>query len=431
MIQIFVEAISERLLYTLDFVFKERGLEYTLTNDHHTFIASEFKKINYSERYFENIIQLIPSTILFDEEIIIYDIHSGMYEKEDCLKIHGIIDPLGSIFFVLSRMEEYTSTLEDEHGRFQVRNSVLDRYHWLDKAMCDRWAVAFLNFLNQHELIVFQNQTHKVEIRPTFDIDNAYAYQLKTGWRKWLSTSKDILNRNSLRLKERDLVLDGSKTDPYDTYDYILSIANRGFKVNMFWLLGDYAKFDKNISYKNVRHQRLIRKMNLSTAVGIHPSYKSNSYEYHFLNEKERLELILHKTVENSRQHFLKLKLPVTYTTISSMGIKHDYTMGFAEKVGFRSGTARPHKWFDLSKNCISDLIIHPFVYMDGTLNEYLCISPEESKVVISKLFNEVKRFGGDFVFIWHNETIGNYGKWQGWQEVLEFTLNLKQTENE
>jgi hypothetical protein len=355
MIQIFVESISERLLYTLDFVFKERGLEYTLTNDHHTFIASEYKKINYSERYFENIIQLIPSTILFDEEIIIYDIHSGMYEKEDCLKINGVIDPLGSIFYILSRMEEYTSTLEDEHGRFQVKNSVMDRYQWIDKAMCDRWAVAFLNFLNQHELIVFQNHEHKVEIRPTFDIDNAYAYQLKTGWRKWLSTSRDILNRNSIRLKERDLVLGGSKIDPYDTYDYILSIANRGFKVNMFWLLGDYAKFDKNISYKNVRHQRLIRKMDLSTTVGIHPSYKSNSYEYHFLNEKERLEEILHKPVENSRQHYLKLKLPISYTTISSMEIKHDYTMGFAEKVGFRAGTSRPHKWFDLSKNCISE----------------------------------------------------------------------------
>ena len=77
MIQIFVESISERLLYTLDFVFKERGLEYTLTNDHHTFIASDCKKINYSERFFDNIIQLIPSCILFDEEIIIYVSDTG------------------------------------------------------------------------------------------------------------------------------------------------------------------------------------------------------------------------------------------------------------------------------------------------------------------------------------------------------------------
>ena len=33
MILIYVEEISERLLYTFDFIFKERRIEYRLTND--------------------------------------------------------------------------------------------------------------------------------------------------------------------------------------------------------------------------------------------------------------------------------------------------------------------------------------------------------------------------------------------------------------
>jgi hypothetical protein len=275
------------------------------------------------------------------------------------------------------------------------------------------------------------NHKSEVNIRPTFDIDNAYAYQLKFGWRRWMSVARDILKGDKFRIVERKLVLRGSSKDPYDTYDYILSIAKRGFQVNMFWLLGDYAKYDKNISFKNLRHQRLIRKMNRTTTVGIHPSYKSNSYEFYLLNEKERLEVILNNMVEHSRQHFLKLKIPLTYPSISSMGIKHDYTMGYAEQYGFRAGTARPFKWFDLTKNKVSDLTIHPFAYMDGTLNEYMNLSPEEAKERITKLYHEVERFGGDFVFIWHNETIGDYGKWKGWKAVLEHTLALKNTTHE
>ena len=313
MMLIFVVQISERLNYTLDFVFHERGMEYKLTNDHLFFEHYEGAKFNYSERHFDDVIQLIPSTILFDEDLIVYEIHSAIFEKEDCLSFNQTIDPLASIFYVLSRMEEYTSTLEDEHGRFEAKNSLLFRYKWLEKAVCDRWAEAFLKFLTSHKLISFKKTPKAIAICPTFDIDNAFAYQWKEGIRRWLSIGKDFLKGNRLRINERKQVTKGARIDPYDTYDYILEIAERGFIVNMFWLLGDYAKYDKNLSFKDVRHQRLIRKMAWKTIVGIHPSYKSNSYEYYLLNEKERLEVILNREVIHSRQHFLKFSVSTTY----------------------------------------------------------------------------------------------------------------------
>ncbi len=430
MILLFVEEISTRLMYTLDFVFKVRGLEYTLTNDFNEFENSIVPRLNYSERYFDGILQLPPASILFDEELTVYGIGSGSFYKENCLTFNDKVDPLASVFYILSRMEEYMTTAEDEHGRFTAENSVLSRFGWLQQAMCDRWAVDFLSFLHVNGLVDFQNKKHTVNILPTFDIDNVFAYQLKHGLRKMLSSVKDLLRGDRFRMNERKLVLQGAVKDPYDTYDYILSIADRGFSVNMFWLLGDYAKYDKNVTFKDTRHQRLIRKMALKTTVGIHPSYKSNSYEYFLLNEKERLEFILNQSVEHSRQHFLKLKLPATYRSISTMGIKHDYTMGYADQVGFRAGTARSFSWFDLRKNSISNLTIHPFAYMDGTLQEYLKLTPSESKLIIASLFEEVKNYGGDFQMIWHNETIGEYGKWKGWKEVLEFTLDLNKTEN-
>ena len=50
----------------------------------------------------------------------------------------------------------------------------------------------------------------------------------------------------------------------------------------------------------------------------------------------------------------------------------------------------------------------------------------EYHKNRIQELFEEVKTYGGDFSFIWHNSTIGGQGIWNGWEEVLDYTINLK-----
>ena len=423
---IYSDQISERLVYTLDFVFHVRGLAYELSEDPDYFDNYTGPKLNYSNRNFENEhLQLAPGDLMFHEEPIIYALKKDVFFNGETLNIGNVCDPLAAIFFVLTRAEEYTSSLKDNHGRFAAEFSILKKHGWLHFPICDIWAISFLEWISENLEITFDIQIPEPQIIPTFDIDNAFAYKHKTVLRRVLSLAKDAIYGNRHRIAERNSVLRDQMADPYDTFETILSIAKE-FPVRVFWLLGNFGKYDKNLPHYSTTQKKLIQKLAQSVQLGLHPSYQSNGNEYFLQQEKKRIEKILRRPVKNSRQHFLKLEFPKTYRRLIKNGFTDDYTMGFADDYGFRMGTAHAVKWFDLEENKRTDLTLHPFVYMDGTFNEYLELSPELAKRSIGELYDSIKKYGGDFICIWHNETIGDYKIWEGWKSVLEYTLNLK-----
>ncbi len=424
---IFVEKVNERLTYTFDFIFKERDLSYVFTSSESEFEKSLGPKFNYSKKNIANTASITPSKMLFDDRVENYTLNRSLFNEEECLSINGVSDPVASIFYILTRYEEYDSSFKDKHGRHIGKKSVLYRFGWHEKAMCDRWSENILWFLSAHTSFTFEKKKYRPQIIPTFDIDKAYAYKHKGIIRNVLGYFKDLYAKDTIRTKERSMVLSGSKKDPFDNYDKIFEIQSRGFDVKLFWMLGNYGKYDKNISHKNRRHRRLIRKMDTIASIGIHPSYRSNSNEFNIHNEIERLQSIIKKHVRSSRQHYLMLFLPKTYQQLIEQEIEDDYSMGYADIIGFRAGTARSFHWFDLTTNKKTSLVIHPFCYMDGSLNEYLELSTNEAEERIAQLYLEIQNYGGQFIFLWHNDTISDYGHWAGWSKVLEFSLRLNE----
>ncbi len=423
---IYCDKPGPRLEYTLHFVFSLRGLSYRLTSDLEDFTEAAMPKWNYSERELAEIPQIRPAGLLFETHIAQPEIAIAHFQQEPIVSLNGTCDPLAAIFYVLSRMEEYTPGNLDEHGRFPAESSVLKQHDLLHTPVCDRWAEALISWLREQTGPIPEITREIPKIIPSFDIDNAFAYLHKSRKRRMLSNAKDILQRNTKRLRERSEVLRGRQKDPYDTFDVLKEVASK-YDTRLFWLLADFGKYDKNLSHNSTQLRKLIRELGELTITGIHPGYGSAKSLALLETEKRRLERILERPVTLSRQHFLRLSFPETFHRLLACGIKADYSMGFAQDFGFRLGTARTVQWFDLDRNEVTELELHPFVYMDGTLNEYLELSPGESKQVIRDLYTQVKRYGGDFCFIWHNETIGDYGKWKHWKEVFEFTLTLNE----
>ena len=359
---------------------------------------------------------------MFDDEIREQNVSKMSFENYDCLAFENIPDPIASIFFVVTRFEEYLPYPADEHDRFSAVHSALKKFDFLHLPISDIWAEQVLLKV-QKTFKVFTFTHPKSTLTLSFDIDNTFAFKHKNVVQLLGGRVKDFLKGNNLNQELRSNVLNGNTPDPNDTYNQILDYARRGISVKIFWHLGDFKKHDRNISWTNAVHQRLIQKMNETVSVGIHPSYASYMNEVIVKQERGRLEHIIKRPVFHSRQHFLKVRFPETFQLLHNMTIKHDYSLGFADDVGFRLGTARAVPFYNLMTDEVTDLMLHPFVYMDGTLNQYLKLTPEQAQKIVGKLAEQVKKHGGNFMCIWHNDTINDLGLWQGWKAVLEYTI--------
>ena len=116
----------------------------------------------------------------------------------------------------------------------------------------------------------------------------------------------------------------------------------------------------------------------------------------------------------------MRLTLPETYRNLIAAGITEDYTMGHASQTGFRAGTCTPFYFYDLAEEKTTNLKVVPFQVMDVTMRDYMKLSPEETEREIEQLMDEVKKAGGTFVSIWHNETVTDSDRWKGYRAVFE-----------
>ena len=167
----------------------------------------------------------------------------------------------------------------------------------------------------------------------------------------------------------------------------------------------------------------LIKHLGDYADVGIHPSFSSYLDAEKLRKEIDNLSEVLHRPLTKSRQHFLRMNLPRSYQKLIELDISDDYTMGFASQAGFRAGIADTFRFYDLENDMVTNLRVHPFALMDGTMRDYLNLDVEASLALAKQLVDEVKAVGGAFIYLTHNETLGGEKRWVGWPEMYRQLL--------
>jgi len=401
-------------------------VDFKITSKVDEFEAFEGMKISYGKTPLKDELFFASVNLLFErgissQQISFIDFNGSkaffpVYNKASALGF----DPFAAAFYLVSRYEEYLPYRKDNYGRYSATESLAHKNGFLQKPLVNQWALYIGKILQKH-FSGFSFLGTKYKFIPTIDIDAAWAYKHKGLFRIGGGILNAVYRLDFNNLMDRIRVLSGLKRDPFDTFNYQLNLQKKNkFKTIYFILFADYGFNDKNIPVYSRQFQTLIKSLADYAKVGIHPSYGSNESPKKLRKEVENLSKVLNREITKSRQHFLKLLLPGTYRNLINLDITDDYSMGFAAQPGFRASICSPFNFYDLDLDTETQLRVHPFTLMEGTLRDYMELKPNEALDYIKKLIWEVKAVNGTFIPLWHNESLSNEGRWEGWQSVYE-----------
>ena len=432
MLLIYVQKLTNRLGYTLNVVFRDiLHIDFSMTTDRKTFEQSDNPKLSYGEEPVGDELWLQSSNLLF--ETVLHGQDLRYFENDGMPAIFPVFnkrsimnfDVFAATFYLVSRYEEYLPHHEDIHGRYMAQESLAYKRGFLDKPIVDHWVLKLSEKL--HEKYPAECFVHRsFEFVETIDIDAAYCYLHKGAFRTISGWLRDGISRRDFpEMHRRWRVLRHKEQDPFDNFEYIIKLKShfKQIKLIFFVLLGDYSMYDKPADYHNEHFRELLKHLADYAKLGIHPSYKSMDEPEKINKEVQRLSDIIHRDIKRNRFHFLRFRIPNSYRDLSRYNIHEDFSMGYADEIGFRAGTCSSFPYYDIPGDQETQLIIHPFCVMDTTLQRYKNMSPEEALEVYKQLINEIKSVDGTFCGIWHNQNLSELFGWQGWRDTYEKVL--------
>ena len=382
---------------------------------------TELPTIQYSNVFSnEKGIHISPSGLLNETDkpktpdVINADSDAIIYPTKDDLGF----DIFSAIFYIVTRAEEYDPSEEktDKHQRFESRHSIIQKLNSKRIPIVHKWLEELkVKLLKKYPDLIFPKRKYSFQL--SCDIDMAWSFQNKGMIRNVGTMTKNTLRGNFKEVSDQIKVLLNYKKDPFDNFELLQSLVPDQ-RILYFILLGNYGKYDKNISPSNQKFKTLLQKLTAHHKLGIHPSYDSASNLQKIKSEKESLETILGKPIYQSRQHYLKIAWPETYRNLQAIGIQEDFSLGFFDDIGFRAGLCIPFSWYDLNSEVTTDLIIHPFQVMDVSLKEYLKLDPKSAFEQIKPIIEITKKYGGDFHLLWHNSSFNL--SWSPWLDCLK-----------
>jgi len=335
-------------------------------------------------------------------------------------------DLIASSFFLISGWQEYFSENHDQYGRFQFSESVQYRFGFTHLPVVNYYFDILRTVVEKVYKVRISPVLHDTQspftICLTHDIDTCESAWLEGSY--FALKKRDLITPLKLVLKKLFI------QDAWFNFSEILSIEETFNATSTFFFIPTNQKKGgiKNADYnlKNAKFQLVFGLIGkYGGEVGLHGSIGSSLNKNMLKNEVSSFP----ETINSNRFHFLLYDPKISLNVIEESGIRIDSSMGFAEQPGFRNSFCFPFQPFDIKADRAADLYEIPLTLMDGTLQKYLNLKPEESFSEIQKLIEQVKKFDGVLTVLWHNTHFSPF-KYPGWKELYLRLLTYCQQEH-
>ena len=316
------------------------------------------------------------------------------------------IDIFATIFFMLTRWEEYVETKRDSHSRFSHKDSLAYKFNFLERPIVNEYVEFLWSLLLQHGCRE-RREKRDFSLLVTHDIDEILRYPNFTKVIKGM-VGDIIYRKNPLLSLETLYTYSSIKQkkikDPYDTFDEIMDLSDEhSIKSYFFFMSGGTSSYDNRYNINDLKVKKIIE--NIKTRghhVGFHPSYNAYNNHQQFKVEKEALQRVNNKPIKYGREHYLRFEVPTTWQIWEDNQLEWCSNLAYAKKDGFRAGCCTPYPVFNILTQKKLNLIERPLIMMEVTFMELINDYSEIEKK-IDYYMQTIKKYNGEFVLLWHN----------------------------
>lgn len=349
--------------------------------------------------------------------IIYGDAQPAIRLEEQCINLP--IDIFGSAFFMLSRYEEAVLSDRDRHDRFPATASIAYKAGFLDRPIIDEY-VEILWAAMKRVWPNLERKTRQGRVQVSCDVDQPFDCRVRHLRRLVRRMGGDLLVRRDIKLaltRIRDHLASRRgdfRHDPYYTFDWYLDACEKAGRRAGFYFIADHSAgtmdgcyaIDESDIIELIRHigQR-------GHELGVHGSY--NTYRDATQIDRERRRMIaacrkagVDDSVSGNRQHYLRWDTRQTPDHLEAAGFAYDTTGSFADRPGFRYGTARSFPMWSWQTNAPLRIRQRPLILMECSViaNRYLGLGyTQEAMDRMLTLKQRALAHGGDFTLLWHN----------------------------